>query len=280
MHLAALALALGLIGGLYLRGLALAYQAVWSSTFLDARQVRGLVFVFYGPASLATGVPIPGIAELEAIRYRGESAARWIHLMAGTLALFVVIPRALLAAAVTVAVGKARRYLPPPSSLQAYFRSAFVQEAGLGGAKVILAPYAYEPSPPAAERLRRLLPDIVGGMLDVEAQVATPYGEEDALLAKLEGHGTVGADVLALLFSLAATPEDENHGALIAGARELLARHRPHAELMVLVDEAPYAARLGGAGGERLAERRALWQAFARAHGAQARFIDLAATAA
>jgi hypothetical protein len=49
---------------------------------------------------------------------------------------------------------------------------------------------------------------------------------------------------------------------------------------MVLVDEAPYAARLGGAGGERLAERRALWQAFARAHGAQARFIDLAATAA
>jgi hypothetical protein len=200
--------------------------------------------------------------------------------MAGTLALFVVIPRALLFAAVTVAVAKARRSLPSPSSLQAYFRSAFTHEVGLGGARVILAPYAYEPLPPASERLRTLLPDIVGGMLDVVPQAPTPYGEEDALLAKLEGPGTVGADVLALLFSLAATPEDENHGALIAGARQLLARQRPHAELMVLVDEAPYAARLGGAGGERLAERRALWQAFARAHGAQARFIDLAAAAA
>jgi hypothetical protein len=45
-----------------------------------------------------------------------------------------------------------------------------------------------------------------------------------------------------------------------------------------MVDEAPYAARLAGEGGarERLAERRALWQAFARAHGAEVRLIHLA----
>jgi len=110
----------------------------------------------------------------------------------------------------------------------------------------------------------------------IEAEASTPYGEEDALLAQLEVGGA--ADVLVLLFSLAATPEDENHGVLVSGARELLSRRGPNVELVVLVDEAPYAARLAGEGGARgrLAERRTLWQAFARAHGAEARFVDLA----
>jgi hypothetical protein len=69
---------------------------------------------------------------------------------------------------------------------------------------------------------------------------------------------------------------------LLTGARELVARGGPNAELVVLVDEAPYAARLAGEGGarERLDERRALWQAFARAHGAEARFVDLATRSA
>src|SRR5688572_12412982 len=84
LHLAALALALGLIAGLYLRGLVLEYQAVWASTFLNAGEVHRLLAVVYGPASLATGVSIPGVDELAAIRSRGENAARWIHLMAGT----------------------------------------------------------------------------------------------------------------------------------------------------------------------------------------------------
>ena len=41
-----------------------------------------------------------------------------------------------------------------------------------------------------------------------------------------------------------------------------------------MVDEAPYAARVAGAK-ERLAERRALWQAFARASGVEARMVSL-----
>jgi len=50
---------------------------------------------------------------------------------------------------------------------------------------------------------------------------------------------------------------------------------------VAMVDEAPYAARLAGAGGarQRLAERRSLWQAFARAHGVEARLVDLSAAA-
>jgi hypothetical protein len=277
LHLAALALALGLIGGLYLRGLLLEYRATWASTFLDAAQVRALLAALYGPASLVTGVPLPGVAELEAIGARGESAARWIHLMAGTVALFVVIPRALLAVAASAALARRSRELAAPASLQGYFRNAFARADGLGRAKVRVLPYAYEPSPPATQRLRERLPEIVGGELDIDWEAGTPYGEEDALLAQIEVGGA--ADVLVLLFSLAATPEDENHGVLIAGARDLAARPRsgPGVELVVLVDEAPYAARLGGEGAarERLAERRAFWQAFARARGVEARVVDL-----
>jgi hypothetical protein len=284
LHLAAIALGIGLIGGLYLRGLVLEYRATWASTFLAAPQVHALLSIVYGPASLVTGVPIPGAAELQSIGARGESAARWIHLMAGTVALFVVLPRALLAVAASAAIARRSRELAPPASLQPYFRSAFAHGDGLGRAKVRFLPYAYEPSPAAAQRLRERLPAILGGELVIESEASTPYGEEDALLAQLEVGGQ--ADVLVLLFSLAATPEDENHGVLITGARELVARRGPrsgslsgsYGELVVLVDEAPYAARLAGEGGarERLAERRAFWQAFARAHGAEARFVELA----
>jgi hypothetical protein len=288
LHLAAVALGLGLIGGLYLRGLVLEYRATWASTFLAAPQVHALVSIVYGPASLATGVPIPGVADLEAIGSGGENAARWIHLMAGTVALFVILPRALLAAAASAGIARRSRELAPPASLQPYFRSTFAHSDGLGRAKVRVVPYAYEPSPAAAQRLRERLPALLGGELVIESEASTPYGEEDALLAQLEVGG--GADVLVLLFSLAATPEDENHGVLMTGARELVARggsrsgslSGSNAELVVLVDEAPYAARLAGEGGarERLDERRALWQAFARAHGAEARFVDLATRSA
>jgi hypothetical protein len=274
LHLAALVFALGLIGGLYLRGLVLEYRATWTSTFLDATQVRAVLSVVYWPASLLTGVPIPGAAELDTIGRRGENAARWIHLMAGTVALFVVVPRALLAVAAGLALRRATRELAPPASLQAYFRRAFSHSDGLGRAKVRVLPYAYEPSPQAAARLGERLPELLGGDLAIEWEASTPYGEEDALLAGMEVAGA--ADVLALLFSLAATPEDENHGALIAGARDLAARDGGKAELVVLVDEAPYAARLAGEGGatERLVERRALWQSFARSRGVEARIVD------
>jgi hypothetical protein len=219
------------------------------------------------------------VEELAAIRGRGENAARWIHLMAATVAIFVVVPRAVLAAVAGAALAKSRRRLAPPASLPAYFRSVFGEDGGR--ATVLVMPYAYEPLPHACERLRALLPELLGGELAIELEASTPYGEEDALLAQLDVRAGGGADVLVLLFSLAATPEDENHGTLVAGARDLLARHRPRAELVAMVDEAPYAARLAGAGGarQRLTERRSLWQAFARAHGVEARLVDLGAAA-
>jgi hypothetical protein len=78
-----------------------------------------------------------------------------------------------------------------------------------------------------------------------------------------------------LLFSLAATPEEENHGAVIAGVRAWLERARRHAQMLVLVDEGPYLARMERSAKERIDERRELWRAFVAARGLGACFADL-----
>jgi glycosyltransferase involved in cell wall biosynthesis len=83
------------------------------------------------------------------------------------------------------------------------------------------------------------------------------------------------ADIVVMPFSLATTPEAENHGEVLAGVRDRLAASRAGARLLVVVDEAPYAERMAGAP-DRIAERREAWRAFVRAHGLDAQFVSLA----
>jgi hypothetical protein len=108
MHAAAAALALGLMAGLYLRGLVLDYRAGWQSTFLSPGAVQALLNALLAPASAVTGVPVADVAALQLLpgAPATASAAPWIHLYAATLGLFVVLPRLLLAA---WAAGRARR---------------------------------------------------------------------------------------------------------------------------------------------------------------------------
>lgn len=275
-HLAAAALAAGLVAGLYSRGIAFEYRAGWESTFLDAANVRGLLLLLYGPASALTQIPIPDVAALEAIRWReaggGESGARWIHLMAATLAIYVVIPRLALAfAAWATALARSLRS-PVPDSLAAYFRERLRAAEGATPARVVILPYATELTPGAVASLIAWLPQSLGRPARVEARSSIPYGEEDRYLAAWDEAGGSSADIVVLPFSLAATPEDENHGKVIAAARDRIAA-RPRAELLVLVDEAPFAARMGA---ERVAERRELWKRFVEARGLEPRFASLA----
>src|SRR5690606_6496729 len=101
LHLSAIAFALGALAGMYLRGLGLEYRAGWESTFLDAARVRALLGFALAPAAWLTGIALPDVARLEAIRFpasSGEQAATWIHLYAVTTGLAVVLPRLLLVA--------------------------------------------------------------------------------------------------------------------------------------------------------------------------------------
>ena len=140
-----------------------------------------------------------------------------------------------------------------------------------------LVPYAYEPPSAASSALRQLLPAALGDGMAVDVRAQVPYGGEDDLLEHLPERGGGIADVIVLVFSLAATPEDQSHGIVIAGVRDWLAASRRHAQLLVLVDERPYSERMGAQAGfaERLAARRALWESFVSARGVKACVLDL-----
>ena len=276
-HLAAAAVGVGLVAGLYVRGIAFDYQAGWESTFLDAPRVRSLLAFLYGPASWLTGVPIPDAAQLEATRWRpggagGEPAARWIHLMAGTALIYVIVPRLLLALAAGLRAMRLALRAPLPEWLTPYFRATFAAvEGAVRPARAVVAPYAYELAPAALARLIAWVPSVAGGGATIDARPGVAYGEEDRHLAELRADE--GANIVILPFSLATTPEDENHGAVISAARDALAG-RAGSQLIVVLDEAPYAQRAGSP--ERLEERRAAWRAFVEARGLRPHFTSLA----
>jgi hypothetical protein len=100
LHLGALGLALGAIAGMYVRGLFFEYEMVWRSTFVrDPESVARLLAALLGPACALLGRPAPGVPEAAALLAPGgDPAEPWIHALAVTAGLAVVLPRALLAA--------------------------------------------------------------------------------------------------------------------------------------------------------------------------------------
>ena len=281
LHLCAAAVGIGLITGLYLRGIAFDYRAGWESTFLDPPQVRALLSVLYEPALTLTGIILPDAAYLAQVRWQngggGESAARWIHLLAATAAVFVVAPRLLMALVATVAIRRLSLRAPVPPDFAQYYRRVF---AGFGPGErsvVRVVPYAYEPKPNTLARLRTLLAGEHGEHLAMEVQPLVRYGEEEVFLASLREREGTPPDTFVLLTSLAVTPEDENHGVLITEVRDWLAAASPRSQLLVVVDEGPYAGRMSSEGGalNRVDERRFAWREFISTRGVKACLADL-----
>ena len=136
-HLCAAAVGIGLIAGLYLRGIALDYRAGWESTFLDARQVRALIAVLYGPASALTGIAIPDADHLAALRWEGGRRRRERGALDPSARSHrPAVHRAAAPAACarrTVSLWRRSRNAPLPPALVPYFRSAFASVHGMAG---------------------------------------------------------------------------------------------------------------------------------------------------
>jgi hypothetical protein len=99
LHGAALGLGLGAIAGMYVRGLFFEYEMVWRSTFVrEPEAVARALGWLLAPASALLGRPAPGVPDAVALLApEGVAAAPWIHGLAVTALLVVVVPRALLA---------------------------------------------------------------------------------------------------------------------------------------------------------------------------------------
>jgi len=283
LHLAAATVALGLVAGLYVRGTVLRYEAGWESTFLGPAQVKTILGLLYGPAASWSGVALPETAEqVAALRWTGSGgggdAAPWIHLIAVTLLGVIVIPRLLLTGLATLRLGWLGRPGALPDELRQTAASTF-RGSGLtrGDGVTSVTPYAYEPSDAAIEGLERWLGSVTPGEVRLERRPSLRYGEEDMAAAGFASGAHRAADLHVVLVSLAATPEAENHGIVIAAARDAAHRARPPAAVRVVVDESPYAQRFAADSSlaPRMEERRRLWRDFIAGYGLEADFVAL-----
>ena len=245
LHALAGGLALGLIAGLLLRGLVLDYRAGWATTLLAPDSVRAVLAVGLQPALALSGQVLPAGAGFDALRVTPAtpaqaSAAPWLLLMAGQLALWVVLPRALLTAGALVRGGRLARDFPLDTTAAGFERWLLHPSRALW-----VLPHGAAPSPSAAAGLRAMLAAGFGDAVAVHWADPLPWGDEDQPPAP-------PADARAvLLVDLAATPEPEVQGRLL----QALAAADP----IVVADHSGFVRRFGS--GERLAERETAWRA-------------------
>jgi hypothetical protein len=266
LHLAAAAFAAGIIVSLYYRGFFNEYVAGWKSTFVPAaaRVVQWYVTAVLGAIPSFFGIPPPAADEIAALDLAqhpgGVGAAPWIHRIALTVGVLVVLPRVLLAGWAWLAQRRLRRKFPIDLR-EAYYQRLLRRFRGTT-ARIFVLPYNYQITPQVTLGLNGVIQELFDTDARLEILDPIPIGQED------NPPDAIGSPDLAarfVLFSLTSTPEEENHGALL---RTLRARTRQGPPVVAIIDESAFLKRFGKQG-ERLDERRALW----------ARFLDGAAIA-
>ena len=275
LHGAAGALALGLIAGLYLRGLVFDYRAGWQSTFLDAATAHAVLSFVLAPAAAVTGIALPDASAFEALRSAvppapgsvasSATAAPWIHLLAASLGLFVVLPRFVLCLASAARARWLASHVRVPLH-EPYFQRLLREQRG-EAASIHVLPYAQAPSAQALLSLQALFARALGENTSVLVGHTIAFGAEDELhAAPTLPAGTTHA---LLWFDMAATPEPEHHGRIAAALVQNAAANG--ATAMLLLDQTAFARRFAQTP-KRIAERLTAWQQFAEA----ARLILLA----
>lgn len=272
LHGAAAMFGLGLLAGLYWRGLVMDYRAGWESTFVEPGIVQALLAVLLAPALALTGLVLPDEAALAGMRLTPQnpvaqaSAALWIHLYAATLLLWVVLPRAALTA---LALLRAR-WLSAHVLLSTGAAPAWRLDKGRKSGRAPLVqvlPYAQTPAANTALGLRQLLADALGDALVLKMADTTPVGQEESVSARA---GPPETSLRVALADMTATPETEHQGRLCTALGQL----DDKVAWLLMVDEAAYRVRFGSLPG-RLTERREAWQRFADAQGVRLAIVNL-----
>ena len=265
LHSAALALALGVLAGMYVRGIALEYRATWESTFLDAAQVRGVLATALAPGAAITGIAIPDAARIAAIRApASENAALWLHLIAATVVVVVIVPRAVLGAIAGFNERRRAANMPVPLA-EPYFQRLLRGFRG-GSARVRVVSYSYTSGAAALAGLEAIVARAFGGSAALVIDAPVAYGDDPST-----AHGSPSYRIV--LFNASATPERDVHGRFVAA---LAGDDRTLAPLIALIDESAYLAR-GISDSTRLEARRASWREAIGGSGVAIVFVDLAA---
>ena len=260
LHVAAAALAAGLVLGMYARGLVFDFRAGWQSTFLDAATVQRTLSALLAPASALSGIQVPDLAAIEAMRLTPafpqatSSAAPWIHLYATLLGLLVIVPRCLLTISAAVQSVWRARHIELPLQ-DAYFQQ-LLRKRRSGPAAVIVFAHAAAPDAKGLLALRNLLAREFGDDVQITLGDVTRLGDEEQA-----GRASTAAMQLAWV-ALGATPEAQSHGRFLQALRKAA----PDVALVLFGDESDFVRRFGAVP-SRLVERRSAWKQLADSNG-------------
>ncbi|MBK9308380.1 MAG: DUF2868 domain-containing protein [Nitrospira sp.] len=233
LHVAAAALAIGVIAGLYLRGFSFLYKAGWDSTFMEAEGVYSFLSILFAPASWLLATPVPGVETIADLRGSAKAnAAVWIHFWAVTTGLFIVVPRMVLAAAAWMRKTRLADAMHLPSD-EPYFRRLLNPYRGKGLHVEVLA-YSHRVKE-ADDRLMVFLSDAFGVLADIHVEASVQYGERPP-------HCSVDSDrglCVVVLFNVAQAPEETHSEFLEELKATIQKRGRPNM-LLVLLDCGAY----------------------------------------
>ena len=207
LHLGAACMALGIVLGLYIRGLALDYQATWESTFLSANQVQVFLQTLLGPAAWLLHYPFPPISEIVSLQAPQHGpAAPWIHMWAVTALAVIVIPRSIMAWRCQRSLSQARETFVLPLD-DPYFVHLLAPDRGQG-VHVDIMPYSYHPSPVAKHFWTSDFWTSLETWATIQWLPAMPFGQEIPTWPEV----STLTRTFVVIFNAGQTPEGEGSG--------------------------------------------------------------------
>ena len=126
LHLSAILAALGLIAGYDLRGGWMLRQvAGWGTTLFGPASAHTALATLYGAGSAVSHVPIPSAHDIQALAWTsptagGGPAGQWLHLIAWTALLNIVLPRLVAIIVTTLSLWRHSASLRTPPSFPGY----------------------------------------------------------------------------------------------------------------------------------------------------------------
>ena len=257
IHLGAAMLALGALASLWVTGLTKAYQVGWESTFLSPSAVQTCLNILFAPVQHLLGIAPWSQDEISQLQGwtasdSADTGQRWVQLYSLLLGVMVIAPRLVLALRQGIKAWWLNQHLALPLQ-QPYFQKLQRDWAGRATALQV-QPYSLDMTPEREAALRSHVAQNygVGALLTLLPALAYGSPLPDA---------SNGAAQQVLLLNLAATPEAEIHGALLA---QVLNLWGPQADVWLWA--ADFRARNSGAPA-RVQEREQLWQDFVRSAG-------------
>jgi hypothetical protein len=259
-HGAAIAVVVGMVAGMYVRGLGFEYRAGWGSTFLSAESLYRFLVIVLGPSSAMINVPIPDPDALRELAWsvnpKGGDAAPWIHLYAETCFSYVLLPRACLAFRAW------RRWSRFEWEIESNSDQEPVEIAA-DAKRVCVIPFNVSLDSAMRELLRSTLAD-ESGPPNVEFREAVEYDSVRDYFADLKFQSDAPPASLAVTFSLGATPEKEIHGDVVERCQSLA--RRSEASVSILLEASGFLRRFGD-DEERFAARLKNWTRFSEEYG-------------